>query len=405
MKIAPFVIAIFAVHTLLANPKLEGKWVATWVTSQQSIDAYNSPPAPGLQGNTLRQIIQPTLGGNQARITFSNLCGEGPLTINGATIARSSGQSAIAANSIVNLTFNGEPSAVVPPGAALTSDPVTIEVRAFENLVISTYCVSVPATITGHPGSRTTSFIQAGNCVAMDELKTAAVTDHWYFLAEIDVQAADSAAAILVLGDSITDGRGSTTNKNDRWTDNLARRLHANPRTATIAVLNQGVGGNRVLRNGLGPSALQRFDRDVLLPAGVRWVIVFEGINDLGTAVTARVRNEPAATAQDITNGYEQMIAKARAHGLRIYGATITPFQGFVSYYNSQSEGDRQAVNHWIRTSGKFDGVIDFDEITRDRENTLKLSSSVDGGDHLHPSAEGYKVMAEGIDLDLFTER
>ena len=405
MKLVSLLVAVLAVQTLFANPKPDGKWVGIWVSSQQQVEPSNLPPAPGLQGNTLRQIIQPSLGGKQIRLTFSNAYGDGPLTLDAVTVARSKGGSTIAADGVYALTFNGQPSVSIKPGASVTSDVAQIEVQAFENLAISTYSTSVPPVLTGHPGSRTTSFIQTGNCVSAAEFKTATSTDHWYFLAAIDVIADETASAILVLGDSITDGRGSTTNENNRWPDNLARRLRANPATANIAVLNQGIGGNRVLRNGLGPAALQRFDRDVLIPPGVRWVIIFEGINDVGTAVSARAKGEPAATAQDIIAGYAQMIAKARARGLKVYGATLMPFQGFDMYYNAQSDADRIAVNQWIRTPGNFDGVIDFDEIARDPKNPARLSARIDGGDHLHPSANGYKVMADAIDLSLFTEK
>ncbi len=405
MKIAPFLIAVFLAQALFANPKAESKWIATWVSAQQPVDAQNQPPAPGLRGNTLRQIVQPSLSGSALRITFSNAYGDGPLTIGAATVARSQGATVIESNSVCDLTFGGQHSITLQPGASLTSDPVSIAVRAFENLAISTYCTAVSSLVTGHPGSRTTSFVEPGNQVSVGKFKAPKVTDHWYFLAELDVLADASASAVLVLGDSITDGRGSITNENNRWPDNLARRLRANPGTANVAVLNQGIGGNRVLRNGLGPSALQRFESDVLIPPGVRWVIIFEGINDVGTAVSARAKGEPAATAQDIIAGYAQMIAKARARGLKVYGATLMPFQGFDMYYNARSDADRIAVNQWIRTPGNFDGVIDFDEIARDPKNPVRLSARIDGGDHLHPSASGYKVMADAIDLSLFTEK
>jgi len=205
-----------------------------------------------------------------------------------------------------------------------------------------------------------------------------------------------------VLGDSITDGRGSTTNKNDRWPNLLAQRLRANPATANIAVLNQGLGGNRLLRDGLGPNALARFDRDVLAVPGVRWVVVLEGVNDIGTAVAARSKGEPAATARDVIAAYRQIVTRAHSHGLRVYGATILPFEGFGAYSSAQSEADRQAVNQWIRTGGELDGVIDFDAIARDPAQPARLSAFVDGGDHLHPSAAGYRIMADAIDLSLF---
>jgi len=385
-----------------ASGETPSKWVGTWVSAQQLVEEKNMPPAPGLSGQTLRQIIQPSLDGRSLRLTFSNEFGDTPLTIASASVARSGGKSVIEDGTARPVTFNGATQVTLPPGALAVSDFVPFEVQAFVNLAVSTYCTAVPAKLTGHPGSRTTSFMQKGDGTIARELGQATPTDHWYLLAAVDVQANPEAQAIAIIGDSITDGRGSITNSNNRWPNNLARRLHANPHTANISVLNQGIGGNRLLRNGLGPAAIERFERDVLTPPGVRWVLVFEGVNDLGTAVGARAKGEPAATAKDIIACYEQMIARAHARGLLIYGATITPFQGFTSYYETQSEADRQTVNHWIRSSGRFDGVVDFDAITRDPANPPSLSSVVDGGDHLHPSAAGYQVMADAVDLALF---
>jgi lysophospholipase L1-like esterase len=228
--------------------------------------------------------------------------------------------------------------------------------------------------------------------------------DHWYFLNGIDVTAGESAAAVAVLGDSITDGRGSTTNGNDRWTDHLARRLAADKRTAGIAVLNQGIGGNRLLRDGLGQNALARLDRDVLAQTAVRYLVVLLGVNDIGTAVGARARGEPAATADDIVFACEQILARAHAHGIRVYGATILPFEGFAQYFTPEAEADRQKVNAWIRTSGRFDGVIDFDAAMRDPAQPSRLRAEADGGDHLHPGAAGYRIMGDAVDLALFRE-
>ncbi len=388
------------------SPEAGGRWVSTWVSAQQLTEPHNLPPEPGLAGHTLRQIVQPTLAGTRLRVTFSNQYGEAPLTIAAARVARSAGGSKVDAASERALTFNGAASVTILPGTSMISDEVALAVAPFENLAVSTFQTRMPVNVTGHPGSRTTSFIVAGEHVSATELDGAKGTDRWYLLGAIDVWTAEEkAGAIVVIGDSITDGRGSTTNANDRWPNVLARRLHANPATAHLAVLNQGAGGGRVLRDGLGTSALGRFDRDVLAPPGVRWLIVFEGVNDLGTAVGARAKGEPGATAEDLIAAYRQMIVRARSHGIRVIGATIMAFEGFTAYFTPESEAARQAVNAWIRDSGEFDAVIDFDAITRDPEHPARLSAAVDGGDRLHPSAEGYRIMAEAIDLAIFERR
>ncbi|HTL66729.1 MAG TPA: SGNH/GDSL hydrolase family protein [Lacunisphaera sp.] len=400
-RIGALVLA-FGLAVNFAEAVEKGRWVATWVSSQELLDPPKTASDPGLSGHTIRQVVQPSLAGDGLRVMFSNLVGDSPLTIGAASIARANGGSAIQPDSACALTFSGSPNVTIQPGAAMISDIANFPVRAFENLAVTVYCPEVPAKVTGHRGSRTTSFIVAGDAVAAPEFSAPRKEEHWYLLAEIDVRAAAEASAVVAIGDSITDGRGSTTDQNDRWTNNLARRLAANAATAQVSVLNQGIGGGRLLRHGLGPSALSRFDRDVLAPAGVTTVIVFEGVNDLGTAVGARKRGEAGASARDVIMAYEQMILRAHLKGLRIYGATITPFEGFKMYNDDKSEAERTAVNHWIRTSGQFDAVIDFDAMTRDPQNPSRLSAAVDSGDHLHPSAAGYHLMADRVDLALF---
>ncbi len=380
----------------------DGHWVATWVSSQELLDPPKPGSEAGLSGHSIRNVVQPSLAGDGVRVTFSNLVGDAPLVIAAASIARANGGSSIQPGSECALTFGGAPSVTIQPGAVMISDIASFQVRAFENLAVSVYCPEVPAKVTGHRGSRMTSYIAPGNVIAAPEFAAPRKEEHWYLVGEIDVRTDPASTAVVVIGDSITDGRGSTTDQNDRWTNDLARRLAANPRTAHVSVLNQGIGGGRLLRHGLGPSALSRYDRDVLTPAGVTTVVVFEGVNDLGTAVGARKKGEAGASARDVIMAYQQMIVRAHLKGLRIYGATITPFDGFKMYNDDKSEAERMAVNQWIRTSGEFDAVIDFDAMTRDPQNPSRLAAAVDSGDHLHPSAAGYHHMADRIDLALF---
>jgi lysophospholipase L1-like esterase len=341
-------------------------------------------------------MVQLSLGGERLRFSFSNQFGNAPLTLTSAHVALSLGGGAIDPASGAALSFAGKPSVTIPVGASATSDPLVRSVPALTNLAVSiAFDAAPPSAVTGHPGSRTTSYLQPGDVAAEPLLPVAQAVDHWYFLSAIDVWTDRRARAIVTLGDSITDGRGSTTNQNDRWPNQLSRRLLADPSTERVAVLNQGVGGNRVLAEGLGVTALARFERDVLTPPGVRWVVILEGINDLGAT--------PPATADALIDAFRHMIASAHERKLRAYGATILPFEG-AQYFTPAGEAARQAFNGWVRSSGEFDGVIDFDAIACDPAAPTRLSAAVDGGDHLHPSAAGYQILADGIDLSLFRE-
>jgi lysophospholipase L1-like esterase len=384
----------------LAIAETARAWIPAWVSAQQLTEPNNMPPAPGFAGAALRQIVQPALGGSRVRVTFSNAYGDRPLTLRAAHVAASEALGAIGRGA--PLTFDGKGSVTIQPGATMVSDAVELDVRAFANLAVSIgFDDAPPQAITGHPGSRTTSFFAPGADVAAVDASAGTAVDHWYFLSRVDVWADAEARAVVAIGDSITDGRGSTTNQNDRWPNRLARRLQANPATALVSVLNQGIGGNRILRDGIGPNLLGRFERDVLALPGVRWLIVLAGINDIGTAAGAREAGQPAATAADLIAAYRQMILRAHDHGIQVYGATILPFEGF-SYFSAQGEADRQTINQWMRSSGELDQVIDFDAVARDPSAPSRLSAAVDGGDHLHPSAAGYGIMADAIDLRLF---
>lgn len=382
-------------------------WIATWGSSQQIPEPQNALAADDLRDATVRQIFHLSAGGTALRVHLTNSFGTEALHFTSVHIARplSAASSEIDPRSDRPLAFAGNSEVTVPPGEEFVSDPLEFAVNPLSDLAVTFHLDSPPARQTGHPGSRATTYYEHAEAVSAANLTEAKHVDHWYQVSEIDVQASPNAAAVVALGDSTTDGRGATTNGNDRWTDVLAARLQAAPRTSDIGVSNQGIGGNHLLTDGLGPNALSRFDRDVLAPAGVRWVIVFEGVNDLGGLVRDGEVSPAghAAMVSRVLAAYEQMIARAHAHGLRAYGATITPYAG-SDYYRPgpSSEEDRQTVNHWIRGAGHFDAVIDFDSVLRDPQHPDRLSPGYDCGDHLHPSPAGYKAMGEAVPLALF---
>jgi lysophospholipase L1-like esterase len=372
----------------------DARWVGTWASGQQLTEPGNLPPPPGLAGNTLRQNVFPTLSGSCVRVLFSNEYGDGPVTLGSARIAQSLGASALDPDSERALLFRGSDSVTLAAGQTQLSDPVDFTVTALSSIAVSVCFDVVPRDVTGHPGSRTTSFIERGNVASLPELPTSVTTDHWYFLAGIDVVAPAPSAAIVTLGDSITDGRGSTTNGNDRWPDNLTRRLKANPKTGHIAVINQGMGGNAVVTGGLGPTASARFERDVLAQRGARWLILLEGVNDIGGSTDG-------AVASRLITAYETFVRAAHARGLRVYGVPILPFGG-SQYDTSDHEAARRTVNEWVRTSGRFDEVIDLERVVADPRDPRRLLPAYDCGDHLHLSVAGYRAMADAIDLSLF---
>ena len=376
----------------------ESAWVGTWATSLQIVEPGNMPPPPGLSANTLRQVVHVSLGGRQLRVRFSNVFGDAPLTIAAAAIAPSLGESRIDSASQRALTFGGNASVVVAAGRDTTSDVVGFELAPLSNVALTARFGSVPAVVTGHPGSRTTSYLQPGDAVAAPSLPSAIATVHWYVAAAIDLVAPPTSAAVVTLGNSITDGRGSGTDRQNRWPDELARRLQADPSTRHVAVLNAGIGGNCVLRSCLGPSALARLERDVLTPPGARWVLVLEGVNDIGQAKSPA---ESDSIARGLIEAYRQIVRRAHAKGMLAYGATILPFGG--SFYDApHRETARTTVNRWVRESGTFDAVVDLDAAMRDPAKPSHLAPVADGGDHLHPNEAGYRMMAAAIDLALF---
>jgi acetyl esterase/lipase/lysophospholipase L1-like esterase len=381
----------------IASQTENQKWVGTWTTSPQLVEPQNNPPdPPGLTNNTIRQIVRVSLGGDVLRVRFSNEFSGSPVTINSAHVAVSKGNGVIDKSTDKALSFNGKPDVTMAAGSAVISDPLEFDLTPLTDIAITIYFGNTSRDVTGHPGSRTTSYILAGNNVDKEDFASAVTTDHWYVINTIDVLAPDSAFAVVTLGNSITDGRGSGTNKQNRWPDELAKRLQANPGTKQVAVLNAGIGGNCVLKQCLGPSALSRFERDVLNQNGVRWLIILEGINDIGGSNSIDV-------ADDLIEAYKQMIYHAHSRGIYVYGATLLPMKGSF-YFSETREAARQKVNEWIRTGGYFDAVIDLDRALRNPEDTLSLLPEADTGDHLHPNETGHRMIAEAVDLTLFTK-
>jgi lysophospholipase L1-like esterase len=379
-------------------------WVGTWAASPM---AAKNPDgkfgAPGTGGTTLREIVHISIGGPSVRVVLTNEFGLDPLTIGAAQIALSSAASAITPASATPITFGGAASIIIPPGALVVSDPVAFKVAPASNLAVSLFLPDQPVNqLTLHPFADQTNYLVPGNVISAASLDTPTPFFTWDFLKGVDVTADSKAASIVTFGDSITDGAHSTRDANARWPDVLARRLQADKKTATLGVLNEGIGGNRVLHDNTGPSALARFDRDVLAQAGVKYLVIMESINDIGHA-TDPAKPYDVVTAEDLITGLSQLATRAHTHGIKVYGATLTPFVG-AKYQSPAGEEMRQAINKWIRTTNQLDGVIDFDKVTTDPTHPGMFLILDDSGDHLHPGDAGYKAMGESIDLNLFTK-
>jgi lysophospholipase L1-like esterase len=400
---------VFCAQAILAGAPPGGpNWVGSWATAQQVPEERNALAPSDLRDATLRQVVHLSIGGKVLRVHMSNAFGTAPLDLTSVHVARATSAASprIDASTDRTLTFSGRPGVTIPAGAEYISDPIAFAAKAQSDLAITFHIDDPPAEQTSHPGSRATSYLVHGDHVADVDLPDARTFEHWFNIAGVDVSTPPGAATIVTLGDSITDGHGATTNGNDRWPDDLARRLRAAMPARYLGVLNLGIGGNRLLLDGLGPNALARFDRDVLAQPGVRYLIVQEGINDIGTF---GLQGSTAQAAHDdlvrrIIGAYEQIVVRAHAHGIRVLGGTLTPFSG-SDYYKPgpMSEADRVAVNQWIRAPGHFDAVIDFDKAVRDPQGPEALLPAYDSGDHLHPSPAGYRAMADTVPLADFT--
>ncbi|ROT36873.1 lipolytic enzyme [Sodiomyces alkalinus F11] len=409
-------------------PRDEDKdWVTVWGAMPQLTEPHNLPPVPFnetgrvFHDSTIRQTVKASLATSTLRLEISNAFGGSDLPITAVSVAlpvdpSRAGGSAIQPNTAQEVTFSGSRSIIVPQGALVLSDPIDIAVESESILAISIYLADGQTTndLTSHPGSRTTSWLVHGNHVADADFNNATPSDHWYLISALEAPlntpgADEEAATIAIIGDSLTDGRGSTTNANNRWPDQLLARLNADNNATTsarrpaIAILNQGAGGNRVLADGLGPNAMARIDRDVLSHPGVRYVLFFIGVNDIGTA--AAEPGPQAVVGDRLAQAFHQMATRLRRHGLAVFGATLTPMSGpGQAYGHPEREKTRQGLNEWIRAAEGtvFDAVVDFDAMVRDPENPETLAPPYNEGDHLHLSPRGYQAMADGFDLELF---
>ena len=392
--------ALFMTNTMTAGQtaKTKNYWVGTWGTAPQLVERHNNPPQPGLAGNSLREIVQVSIGGEVVRLKLTNEFSQEVTEIKAVELSRAKtagSSSEVDESSTVSVTFCGQTSVTMAAGGTAVSDPVKFRIGTRENVAITIHYGAVSASVSGHPGSRTTSYLAKGNT---SDFTDAVRTDHWYTIKTLEVSAPKKAGAVAILGNSITDGRGSTTNEQNRWADVLSRRLLQNKKTCQVGVLNMGIGGNCVLRGGLGPTGEKRYERDLFGQEGVKWIILFEAVNDLGGSWNGE------QTADGVIDVYKRIINEAHEKGIRVYGATITPFKG-NNYYSENHEKGRQKLNEWIRTTTELDGVIDFDLAVRNPQDTEALQREfLFENDCLHLNAKGYETMGNSIDLKLFAK-
>lgn len=385
-------------------------WVGSWAAAMHAPSAGFGEAFPSqffeFDKQTVRQIVRTSIAGDQVRVRLANTFGDVPLVIGAARLALRDVEERIVPTSDRVLTFSGSPSITIPPGALAVSDPVALTVPALSELAVSIYFPEPTTSTTVHAFAfQTNYFSPVGDFTAEAAMPVETMAQSWVFLTGIDVTVTEPTGVVVAFGDSITDGSLSTPDTNQRWPDLLAERLLADAYQPAMAVLNAGIGGNRVLNDPpegfefAGPNALARFDRDVLAQPGVTHLIVFEGINDIGLPLLS---GDPAqfVSADELITGLRQLAERAHEHGIVAFGATITPFDGSM-IFSEEGEAIRQAVNDWIRTAGAFDAVIDFDEVVRDPRQPTRLLAAFDAGDLLHPNDAGFKAMAESIDLAL----
>lgn len=405
---------LFAASAAYAFDEHGGDWVATWGASPQSeVEPVFGPPPTPVQFNnqTIRMVARISKGGDRIRVRLDNSFGADSVVIGAAHVAVHASGAGIVPGSDHQLTFGGDATVTIPPGAPIVSDPVDFDIPNLAELAVSIYLPQPTAGLSGHTLGVQTTYVAApgsGDQTGAVAVPTPTTTLIRYFLAGIDVLADDEVGAVVTFGDSITDGFNSTVDANRRWPDRLAERLLERRHPQNRTVVNEGISGNRLLHNVIGPDALSRFDRDVISQAHVEFVTVLLGINDVGFSAISVPNSPPpfgnqAVTADQMIQAYRQLITRAHAKGIRIIGATLTPFEG-AGYATAEGEAKRQAANHFIRSSGEFDAVIDFDRVTRDPTHPTRLAPQFDSGDHLHPNDLGYKAMADSIDLSIFQQ-
>jgi lysophospholipase L1-like esterase len=414
--------AVFALGVLTTGAGLVAQaprgehWVGTWATAVVPRPQAAAGAAPGRGGallnfnnQTLREVVHVSLGGGRVRVVLSNAFGTSPLPIGAAAVALRQKDSTIAAGSNRPLTFSGDAATTIPAGAVAVSDPVTLAVPALADLVIDVFLpgdtAASPSPLTTHASALQTNYLSApGNHAGATDFPVAGTTQAWFFLSTVEVSAPASVGAVVTFGDSITDGTLSTPDTNNRWPDHLARRLlmpAGGSKPQPMGVLNEGIAGNRVLTDFIGPNALSRFDRDVLALSGVTHVILLEGINDLGLA------DGQLPTAAEIVAGHRQLVARAHAHGIKVVAGTVLPFEGTnlgaiaPNYYSEEKDTRRQAINQLIRTGGFYDGVVDFEAAVRDQAQPRQLLAKFKGADNLHLNDTGYRAMADAVSLAL----
>jgi len=402
-------IALLGAGVLTQAQAAEGNWAPAWTASPQPIWAPDFVLPLGLPASlhdqTVRQVVRAGVGGSRVRIVLSNEYGTQPLQIGAARIAAAGDAPGSTSGRGLALTFGGQATATIPAGAPLVSDPVAMDVAPLQRLAVSLYFPQTTALSTIHWDGLQPAQVAAGNVVGAASVKADSVVNSRLFLSAVLVETVPGTRSVVAFGDSITDGAASTPGTDHRWPDFLARRLAGQ----NVAVLNAGISGGRVLKNHMGPNALARFDRDVLGQPGVAAVVLLMGINDISWPGSTFEPQEPATQADALIAGYRQLVTRAHSRGVRIVGATLTPFEGaltmpgspIANYYSPAKDALRQRINAWIRSSGEFDAVLDFDAVVRDPQNPLRILPAYDSGDHLHLGDAGNKAVADSVDIKL----